>query len=231
MDDVLEFCSAESWTFKDHIMQPLASGLLDENAANRQAAAYGVGVAAQKGGAPWADFVAACIPSLFQVTQHPQNRTEEHVFATENASASIAKILHFNASKVQNAQEVVINWIETLPITYDEEAAPYAYSFIVQLVDQYVSPSLFFFFFDAPWIVMTVELTHPSRQNPAVLTKADRVFGFIVQALDAGTLQGQTAARVAQAAKQLVAATNLNAESILAGVSPESQERVRKFFQ
>jgi hypothetical protein len=52
-----------------------------------------------------------------------------------------------------------------------------------------------------------------------------------VQALDAGTLQGQTAARVAQAAKQLVAATNLNAESILAGVSPESQERVRKFFQ
>lgn len=71
----------------------------------------------------------------------------------------------------------------------------------------------------------------PSRQNPAVLAKADRIFGFIVQALDAGTLQGQTAARVAQAAKQLVAATNLNAESILAGISPENQERVRKFFQ
>jgi hypothetical protein len=72
---------------------------------------------------------------------------------------------------------------------------------------------------------------HLSRQNPAVLAKADRVFGFIVQALEAGTLQGQTASRVALAAKQLVAATNLNAESILAGVSPESQERVRKFFQ
>ncbi|CAL5867384.1 uncharacterized protein PFLUO_LOCUS1602 [Penicillium psychrofluorescens] len=204
MDDVLEFCCEESWNFKDHIMQPLAAGLQDENAANRQAAAYGVGVAAQKGGAPWSDFVAASIPSLFQVTQHAQARSEEHVFATENASASIAKILHYNASKVQNAQEVVPNWIDTLPITYDEEAAPYAYSFVAQLIDQ---------------------------QNPAAFSKADRVFGSIVQALDAGTLQGQTAARVAESAKRLVGATGVNAEQILASVSPESQERVREYFQ
>jgi hypothetical protein len=36
---------------------------------------------------------------------------------------------------------------------------------------------------------------------------------------------------VAQSAKSLVAATGLNAESILAGVSPENQERIRKCFQ
>lgn len=136
MDDVLEFCGAEAWNYKDHIMQPLASGLQDENAANRQAAAYGVGVAAQKGGPAWADFVAASIPSLFQVTQIHQSRTEEHVFATENASASIAKILHFNSSKVSNPQDVVTNWLGTLPIIFDEEAAPYAYSFLAQLIDQ-----------------------------------------------------------------------------------------------
>lgn len=87
------------------------------------------------------------------------------------------------------------------------------------------------FLFDTTWNLEIITLMCPSRQNPAVLAKADRVFGFIVQALDAGTLQGQTALRVAQAAKQLVAATNLNAESILAGISPENQERVRKFFQ
>ncbi|KAJ5551339.1 hypothetical protein N7535_000711 [Penicillium sp. DV-2018c] len=204
MDDVLEFCGEESWTYKDHIMQPLASGLQDENAANRQAAAYGVGVAAQKGGAAWSDFVAASLPSLFQITQHAQSRTEENVFATENASASIAKILHYNASKVQAPQDVVTNWIETLPITYDEEAAPYAYSFIAQLIDQ---------------------------QNPAVFAKADRVFGFIVQALEAASLQGQTAARVATSAKQLVAVTGANADQILASVDPANQERVRAFFK
>ncbi|OQD75065.1 hypothetical protein PENDEC_c008G07169 [Penicillium decumbens] len=204
MDDVLEFCGEQSWAYKDHIMQPLAAGLQDQNAANRQAAAYGVGVAAQKGGAAWSEFVAASIPSLFQVTQIPQSRSEEHVFATENASASIAKILHYNPSKVEGAQDIVATWIETLPITYDEEAAPYAYSFIAQLIDQ---------------------------QNPVVFGKADRVFGFIVQALEAATLQGQTAVRVAESAKRLVAATGLNGEQILAGVSPDSQERVRKFFQ
>jgi hypothetical protein len=204
MDDVLEFCGAESWKYKDHIMQPLAAGLQDQNAANRQAAAYGVGVAAQKGGQPWSDFVAASIPSLFQVTQIPQARTEEHVYATENASASIAKILHYNGAKVANAQEIVTNWINTLPIIYDEEAAPYAYSFIAQLIDQ---------------------------QNPAVMSNADKVFGYIVQALEAETLQGQTAARVATSAKQLVAATGLNAEQILAGVNPDNQAAVRSYFQ
>jgi importin-5 len=143
MDDVLEFCGEDSWAFKDHILQPLANGLRDENAANRQAAAYGIGVAAQKGGLAWSEYVAASIPSLFQVTQHPQARTEEHVFATENASASLAKILHYNSSKVHNPQEVAVNWISTLPITYDEEAAPYAYSFLVQLIEQYVSTGVF----------------------------------------------------------------------------------------
>lgn len=136
MDDVLEFCGGESWNYRDHIMQPLASGLQDQNAANRQAAAYGVGVAAQKGGPAWSEFVAASIPSLFQVTQINQARTEDHVFATENASASIAKILHFNSDKVQNGQEIVTNWLNTLPITFDEEAAPYAYLFLTQLIAQ-----------------------------------------------------------------------------------------------
>lgn len=138
MDDVLEFCGEMSWNYKDSIIQPLITGMQDPNPANRQAAAYGAGVAAQKGGPAWSEFAAASIPYLFQITQHPQGRTEEHVFATENGCCSIAKILHFNASKVQNPQEVVNNWIDTLPVVNDEEAAPYAYSFLAQLIDQYV---------------------------------------------------------------------------------------------
>ena len=145
MDDVLEFCGETSWNYKDSIIQPLITGMQDPNPANRQAAAYGAGVAAQKGGAAWSEFAAASVPYLFQITQHPQGRTEEHVFATENGCCSIAKILHFNPSKVQNPQEVVNNWIDTLPVINDEEAAPYAYSFLAQLIDQYVHLSPLFF--------------------------------------------------------------------------------------
>lgn len=205
MDDVLEFCGEQSWNYKDHILQPLVNGMRDANAANRQAAAYGVGVAAQKGGLPWSDFVAASIPTLFQVTQHSEARSEEHVFASENASASIAKILHFNASKVQNPQEVVENWILTLPIVNDEEAAPYGYSFLAQLILQ---------------------------QNPAVFNNAEKAFTYVVQALEAETIQGAVANRVVASVKQLVGATGVNVEQVLASaVRPENQMTVRRYFE
>ena len=63
------------------------------------------------------------------------------------------------------------------------------------------------------------------------MSNADKVFGYIVQALENETLQGQTAGRVATAAKQLVASTGLNADQILAGVNPDNQAAVRSFFQ
>jgi len=138
MDDVLEFCGPESWKYQDHFVQPLLNGLSDPIAANRQAAAYGVGIAAKNGGPMFSDFVAATIPKLFEVTRHPQGRELDHVFATENACASIAKVLHFNSSKVGDVQAVVQAWVGTLPIVNDDEAAPYAYSFLVQLIEGYV---------------------------------------------------------------------------------------------
>lgn len=136
MDDVLEFCGPQSWSYSSHIVQPLINGMQDPNAANRQAAAYGVGTAAQKGGAEWSDFVAASVETLFNVTRMPNARGDDEVFATENACAAIAKILQFNSQKVPNAQAIVDPWLDTLPIVNDEEAAPYAYSFLAQLIDQ-----------------------------------------------------------------------------------------------
>ena len=136
MDDVLEFCGEHSHPYASHIVQPLVDGMRDDVPANRQAAAYGVGIAAHKGGPAWADFVAASIPSLFQDTQHAHARDDDHVYATENACASIAKVLHYNSSKVANVQEVIAAWVDTLPVVNDEEAAPYAYSFLAQLIQQ-----------------------------------------------------------------------------------------------
>ena len=135
-DDVLEFCGPQSWNYNNHIIEPLINGMRDDVPANRQAAVYGVGVAAQKGGEAWADFVAASIPTLFEMTQRPNARDDDDVFATENACATIAKILCFNAGKVPNVQEVVNAWVDTLPVVNDDEAAPYAYSFLAQLIEQ-----------------------------------------------------------------------------------------------
>lgn len=140
IDDVLEFCGAESWKYQEHFTVALIQGLQDRTPSNRQAAAYGVGVAAQNGGPLFADFAAHALGPLFEATRLPEARSDDHVFATENACSSIAKILRFNSSKVSDVQSVVQHWVNTLPIVNDDEAAPYAYAFLAELIEQCVSP-------------------------------------------------------------------------------------------
>ncbi|KAL9615493.1 MAG: hypothetical protein Q9167_000006 [Letrouitia subvulpina] len=200
MDDVLEFCGEQSWNYQNHIRQPLITGMRDEIPANRQAACYGVGIAAQKGGPAWSTFTSESLQALFEACQLPHAREEDHVFATENACASIAKILKAPSSKVTNSPEIIPHWINTLPVVNDEEAAPYAYMYLAELIDQ---------------------------MNPAVIAAADKVFISIALALEAETLQGQTAQRAAASAKKLVQATGIDADRILNNLSPETQQIIR----
>ncbi|KAF2661620.1 ARM repeat-containing protein [Lophiostoma macrostomum CBS 122681] len=202
-DDVLEFCGPQSWTYSSQIMQPIVDGIRDDVPANRQAAVYGVGVAAHKGGDAWSEFAAGSLPMLFQVTQRPNARADDDVFATENACASIAKVLHYNPAKVQNWQDVVVAWLDTLPVTNDEEAAPYAYAFLAQLIDQ---------------------------QNPAVLNQPLQVFHSVVQAVGFETLQGQTATRVVNSVKALAQAANVNLAQVVAGLNSEQLKIVQAYF-
>jgi hypothetical protein len=62
------------------------------------------------------------------------------------------------------------------------------------------------------------------------LANAARVFDFIVSAVDAETLQGQTAERVIQSAKTLVAHTGLNLQQIVTQMPAEKLATVRKYF-
>lgn len=69
------------------------------------------------------------------------------------------------------------------------------------------------------------------RSNPAVTSKAALIFQHIVQALEAEMIQGQTAKKVAESAKKLVAQTGINAEQILQTLTPEGQAAVKTYFQ
>ncbi|KAJ2897673.1 Importin subunit beta-3 [Zalerion maritima] len=203
MDDVLEYCGDRSWDYSQYIMQPLVNGCTDSVAAIRQAAAYGIGVAAHKGGERWASFVSSCIPALVQATQAPNARGEDQVYATENASTAIAKILHHNAQMVQNRQELVDTWVTTLPVVNDEEAAPYTYAFLAELM---------------------------AEQNPAVTKAPDQMFIFVCQALETEALQGQTAVRVASATKNLIQAAGVDPTPLLQQFSPEATQIIMSYF-
>lgn len=203
MDDVLEFCGEQSYNYKDMIYGPLVAGCTDTSPANRQAAAYGIGVAAHKGGSQWSGFFGQALELLFQVTQAPNARAEDDVYATENACAAIAKILHYNVSSIPNAQQVIVQWVGTLPVTHDEEAAPYAYAFLAQLIDQ---------------------------QNPAVMSQPTKIFEYIIQAIEAETLQGQTAVRITEAGKTLLMNTGMEPMQLVLQLKPDTQQAVRAYF-
>ena len=56
------------------------------------------------------------------------------------------------------------------------------------------------------------------------------MFMYIVQALEAETLQGQTLERVVASAKRLLANAGVDANQLLLSMPPETQQAVRTYF-
>lgn len=66
--------------------------------------------------------------------------------------------------------------------------------------------------------------------NPAIMPQAAKCFTTIAQALEAETLQGQTAQRIVAAAKVLITSAGLDADQLLATLPPETQQTLRTLF-
>ena len=75
-------------------------------------------------------------------------------------------------------------------------------------------------------------LTNLSRQNPAVAPQAQHIFQTIALALEAETVQGQTAKKVVESAKRLITMPGaiVNAEAAVSQLSPEGQQAVKSYF-
>ncbi|KAK9472625.1 armadillo-type protein [Dipodascopsis tothii] len=204
-DDCVEFAGPESWKYKDIVLPALGNALMDPSPTLRQAAAYGFGVAGQHGGPAYAQAAASVVPTLLQIAQIPDARSDENVHATENASAAIAKICRLNGSQVANVDNVIEAWVHTLPIINDQEAAPFAYLFLVELVEQ---------------------------GHPAVAKNVPAIFDSVTKALEYGSVQGQTAERVVAATKQMLAQLPHDQVMGLFNALPgERQAAIRVYFQ
>jgi hypothetical protein len=73
-------------------------------------------------------------------------------------------------------------------------------------------------------------LTMYCRQNSAVISNPAKAFVFVVQALEAETLQGKIAQHVVAAVKALVQATNTNLAEVAGSLTPEQQRTVQVYF-
>ena len=68
------------------------------------------------------------------------------------------------------------------------------------------------------------------RRNPAILAAADKAFLAIALALEAETIQGQTALKVTAAAKNLVQIAGIDAAGLVSTLPVETQQTVRAIF-
>ena len=201
--DIIEFCRERSANYHSIFVPALTKGITSDDPDVRQSAAYAIGVAAQFGGPAYQQFTAQCIPALFSVLMQPDARSEENIYASENASAALAKTCRFNGSKVGDLDNVINRWIGTLPLLNDTDEAPYAYIFLGELIAQ---------------------------EHPSIQTNFSHVVNSIVQALRKPSIVGQTAQHLQTAVKSLLSHNPAGAQSTLQSLQPQDQAFVQSWF-
>lgn len=83
----------------------------------------------------WYHFlIAESLPHLFSIINAPESRSNDNLMATENAISAIAKIcIAYKTSQVFDFNQVIAQWVETLPLLEDEAEAPAVYSLLLDL--------------------------------------------------------------------------------------------------
>lgn len=135
-DDVIEYGGDHGRVnYQSFYLEPLLAHVRDEYPEVRQAAAYGVGLLAMKGGAAFAQVCARALPLLAEsINKEGSRDTEEGSEATENAISAVSKILKYNSSAFDSSA-VIPSFIDWLPIWEDAQELPFVYDYFCDLVE------------------------------------------------------------------------------------------------
>ncbi|KAH3661589.1 hypothetical protein OGAPHI_006437 [Ogataea philodendri] len=204
VSDLVEYAGPLAFQFKEFFMNPVGESLTSPQASIRQAASYTVGACAQFGRGQFKDFCIATLPSMLAMCNVPDSKAEENLSATENTIAAIAKVLHSFGSDIPNANEVVENWLKLMPVLQDDEAAPFAFMFLAELIQQ---------------------------QHPLVSRMIPKILDDVVQALLFGAISGKTAEKVVGVVKQLLATLPQDqAIALLQKYNAEGKQVISEWF-
>lgn len=134
-DDVIEYTGQNSVNYQKFYLPLLMNGILDKNKEIRQAALYGIGQLAQQNGSAFLEYFQSIIPSIVQMINHPEARTDDFIMATENGISAIGRILKY-CPQIANYNDLLKCWVDWLPIWEDEAEVPIVMEFLLQLIEQ-----------------------------------------------------------------------------------------------
>ncbi|KAJ1980936.1 importin subunit beta-3 [Dimargaris xerosporica] len=134
-DDVIEYTGPASAHYQSHFLPVLIQGLTDAEADIRQASTYGIGVAAQFGGQPYAEACAHAANTLVTLIQSPEAKHADNMYVTDNAISALGKVCRFMGGSVDLGALLPV-WYQALPVLHDEEECPAVYEYLLELLDQ-----------------------------------------------------------------------------------------------
>ena len=135
---MIEFTGPQSAPYQSYFLEYFLKFLNDSSPEVRQASSYGIGVAAQFGGAPFINFCISAVDPLFKALDMfpPIEGDEAILFARENIISAIGKICHYHSNSF-NSESIIRKWIDQLPILKDDEEAVSTYSYLLDLVESH----------------------------------------------------------------------------------------------
>lgn len=134
-DDVIEYTGQNSVNYQKFYLPLLTNGILDKNKDIRQAAMYGIGQLAQQCGPTFIDYFQSVIPSMVQMINHPEARTDDLIMVTENGIAAVCRILK-HCPQIASYNDLLKCWLDWLPIWEDDAEVPVVMEFLLQLIEQ-----------------------------------------------------------------------------------------------
>ncbi|DAZ95523.1 TPA: hypothetical protein N0F65_001862 [Lagenidium giganteum] len=135
IDDIIEHCGAPAQELVPMFVSHLVKGLEDPSPSVIQAAAYGVGVCAEKPGSAFDAFCVESLEKLVQLIMAAADADDEEVAAArDNAVSAVAKILVFRQNLVDSAKLWPV-WLTWLPLTTDVLEARDLHARFISLVE------------------------------------------------------------------------------------------------
>lgn len=177
LDDVMEFCGPQFISIMLGLLSLYIGGIQDPSAEVRQAVVYGIGVCAVRMQQQLDGVLPELLTRLNAMITAADARSDENVFATENAIAAFGRLVqhHWGA---MDAAAMLRTWLSYLPVLEDTEEGPLTYGMLCHFLETCVTWRVefaFVFFVAFPvWLpsVCCVPFAHISgagkRRRPSV---------------------------------------------------------------
>lgn len=138
-DDVIEFGGAQSWQFHEFFLPTFVQAVQHQQPDVRQAAIYGIGVAAMKGSPEYNAILPDFVAPLIQLIEAPDAKSADNNLCTENAISAITKFMKYRPECLPPAlggmDALIARWLNWLPIWDDAVETEHVYGYLCDLLE------------------------------------------------------------------------------------------------